>query len=285
MSPAEALTKSLRGQWHKDYGSARCPAHDDHSPSLSIADGKDGVVVKCHTGCAQGDVLAALRRLRLWPDGREHDRARPSPASSAADQNREFARRIWGEAMQLSRSPGAAYLIARGITLTAPPSLRWHRGLKHAPTGLTLPAMIAALQAPDRSTIAVQRTFLTLDGKQKAPFTQNKMTLGSMARGAVRLAAAGPELGIAEGTETGLAAMEIFGVPVWATLGAERLGKVELPADVARVVIFADNGEPGHAAAMKAVEAFTRQGRKVTLRFPPDEFSDFNDLLRAKAAK
>ncbi|HVC90425.1 MAG TPA: hypothetical protein VND66_07365 [Acidobacteriaceae bacterium] len=39
---------------------ARCPAHPDRSPSLSIAEGKDGrVVIRCWAGCATKDILAA----------------------------------------------------------------------------------------------------------------------------------------------------------------------------------------------------------------------------------
>jgi putative DNA primase/helicase len=40
---------------------ARCPAHDDRSPSLSISDG-DGfrTLLHCHTGCTQEAVVAAL---------------------------------------------------------------------------------------------------------------------------------------------------------------------------------------------------------------------------------
>ena len=39
---------------------ARCPAHDDHSPSLSIRDIDDRVLVHCFAGCAVGDVLSAV---------------------------------------------------------------------------------------------------------------------------------------------------------------------------------------------------------------------------------
>ena len=61
MSPAERLTRSLRGQWHGAYGSARCPAHDDHSPSLSIADGNGGrLLLKCHRGCDYEAIRSAL---------------------------------------------------------------------------------------------------------------------------------------------------------------------------------------------------------------------------------
>lgn len=41
-------------------GEARCPAHDDRNPSLSISQGREGVVVHCHVGCTQEDVVAAL---------------------------------------------------------------------------------------------------------------------------------------------------------------------------------------------------------------------------------
>lgn len=41
---------------------ARCPAHDDRSPSLSVgpADQFNGAVVKCHTGCRTEQIVEAL---------------------------------------------------------------------------------------------------------------------------------------------------------------------------------------------------------------------------------
>ena len=40
---------------------ARCPAHDDSSPSLSISEGDNGkAVVCCHADCTQDAVMAAL---------------------------------------------------------------------------------------------------------------------------------------------------------------------------------------------------------------------------------
>lgn len=41
--------------------SARCPAHDDDTPSLSISAGRGGkTLLHCHAGCAYADVIAAL---------------------------------------------------------------------------------------------------------------------------------------------------------------------------------------------------------------------------------
>ncbi len=40
--------------------SARCPAHEDQRESLSFADGREGLVVKCHAGCTVEAICAAL---------------------------------------------------------------------------------------------------------------------------------------------------------------------------------------------------------------------------------
>jgi hypothetical protein len=39
---------------------APCRAHDDRSPSLSITEGRDRVLVRCHTGCAFPDIATAM---------------------------------------------------------------------------------------------------------------------------------------------------------------------------------------------------------------------------------
>ena len=64
---AEAIAKALGG-WKAGGGwTARCPAHDDRTPSLSIRDAANhGLLVHCHAGCAQHDVIAALRARGLW---------------------------------------------------------------------------------------------------------------------------------------------------------------------------------------------------------------------------
>ena len=66
---AEALAKALGGLKTGGSWMARCPAHDDSQPSLSVTDAADGkVLVCCHAGCAQRDVVAALRSRGLWED-------------------------------------------------------------------------------------------------------------------------------------------------------------------------------------------------------------------------
>ena len=51
---------------------ARCPAHDDKTPSLALSELSDGrILIKCFAGCGASDVLAAvgLEMGDLFPDG------------------------------------------------------------------------------------------------------------------------------------------------------------------------------------------------------------------------
>lgn len=52
----EAVKPRARGSWI-----ARCPAHEDRSPSLSIREAQDGVVLlKCFAGCSVDDIVQAV---------------------------------------------------------------------------------------------------------------------------------------------------------------------------------------------------------------------------------
>lgn len=55
----------------QDRWIARCPAHEDHDPSLSIKETASGMVlVHCFAGCGVGDIVTAvgLRVSDLMPD-------------------------------------------------------------------------------------------------------------------------------------------------------------------------------------------------------------------------
>lgn len=41
---------------------ARCPAHEDRTPSLSITETSDRLLLRCHAGCSAEDVVAAVGR-------------------------------------------------------------------------------------------------------------------------------------------------------------------------------------------------------------------------------
>ncbi len=205
----------------------------------------------------------------------EHDvpgeTAEPSPG----------ALRIWREAGPL----GNRYLGARGIEPPYPESLRYYPGLRYFDQDtrgtLILPAMIAAIQWPDRRIGAIQRTYLDPRGDRKAQVAEPRKTLGRFNGGALRLGPAGPELGIAEGCETGISAMRLHEVNVWCACGA-RLSAIDLPAEVETVHVFADNGVPGRAAAERAADRYTHEGKRVEIRYPPSAFGDWNDVISAE---
>ena len=63
MTTARDLIAALGGRWSGNRGTARCPAHSDGTPSLSIADGDHGQpVVHCHAGCDFREIRAELVR-------------------------------------------------------------------------------------------------------------------------------------------------------------------------------------------------------------------------------
>lgn len=54
---------------------AKCPAHEDRSPSLSVRETSDGtVLIRCFAGCGAADVVAAvgLELKDLFPEKPEH---------------------------------------------------------------------------------------------------------------------------------------------------------------------------------------------------------------------
>ncbi|MGE5593428.1 MAG: hypothetical protein ACM3X3_07075 [Betaproteobacteria bacterium] len=72
--PVEAVLARLQGVRRTGEGRwlARCPAHNDTHPSLSVREASDGkVLLRCWAGCDSGQVLAALGLSwrDLFPDG------------------------------------------------------------------------------------------------------------------------------------------------------------------------------------------------------------------------
>src|SRR5262245_22425732 len=60
-SPVENLVFHLQAKRSGKGWRAKCPAHEDHTPSLSINEGADGcALIKCHAGCDTESILAAV---------------------------------------------------------------------------------------------------------------------------------------------------------------------------------------------------------------------------------
>lgn len=64
MASIDQLVSALDGARESESGwTARCPAHQDRTPSLSISERGGKVLVHCHAGCSQDAVLGALESL------------------------------------------------------------------------------------------------------------------------------------------------------------------------------------------------------------------------------
>lgn len=65
LSEIKSIIYEKTGYVPKSCGSGflgRCPAHDDRTPSLSLATGEEGcVLLKCHTGCTIDQICASLQ--------------------------------------------------------------------------------------------------------------------------------------------------------------------------------------------------------------------------------
>jgi hypothetical protein len=151
---AETIAKALKG--HKTGWAACCPAHNDHTPSLSIRYGREGkVLVHCFVGCEQGQVIAALKARGLWvvtvrPKWRQtitriSDHYVAKQLESKITARAEDGLGIWRDSVPAAGTLLAAYLHSRGLDIIAPAALRFHAKLKH-PSGTFWPAMVALKQ-------------------------------------------------------------------------------------------------------------------------------------------
>jgi putative DNA primase/helicase len=294
MTDLRALSRALGGKQTPSGFVCSCPlpnhgkGRGDKNPSLTIGEGKNAeLVVHCKAGCNSLDILHALRDRGLL-DERPPERSAktpPRPTTYFPNDPVEPDRRaleLWRSAIPIEGTLGETYLRARGIGLAIPPTLRFLPSFEYMPR-VFFPAMIAAVQAADRRVIAAQLTFLHPSGTCKAPCATQRKTFGPLGAGAIRLGPAGAVVGLAEGSESALSAMELFGVTVWATLGAQRLGSIRLPSEVDKVVLYPDRDEAGRGAAQKALEVY-RAMRFVECKFPAEGCGDFNDELTLESA-
>lgn len=77
MTAAE-IARALKARERKGGWIASCPAHEDGTPSLSIAVGENGQpIFHCHANCSQNEVLDALKAKGLWHGANGRDHAEP----------------------------------------------------------------------------------------------------------------------------------------------------------------------------------------------------------------
>lgn len=289
----------LKLQRAGDELKACCPFHTEKTPSFYIFNNR----FICFGCSAQGDVLDFVRMangstvvgaIRALDAGALGPIAPPEPMKPRKDLSKLVAR-IWREASPIAGTAAALYLRNRGIRMDLPECLRFARlappmmegnGLLAANGPQPLPALVAAVTGPDGSLVAVQRTYLTDDGRKAAVIATEqdrkpkvKYSLGNVRTGAIRLGPIGASIVVCEGLEDGLSLAQGLGRSVWVGAGTSMLPHMAFPDEVRSVVIGADNDEAGRVAANAAAEAYVAHGLSVRVTPPPAPAKDWNEWL------
>ena len=267
------------------------------SLAVHLAGEKSGVWCDFDSGEA-GDLIGLIKATKglttveavTWAAGwlgEPVDGAATAPAATGAEpvgDNTKFALEIWRSAR-----PAAVitetYFAARGLRVAIPPTIRETPGLKHRPSGLSLPAIVCAVQAPSGAIVGIHRTYLSPDLKTKAPVKQPRMMLGPLAGNVVRLGPATEKLLLTEGLKNALSVFQSCpGHTVWCCLSVFNLAP-QLPDQVKEIIMCLDGdlpGSPAFEASEKAVQKLISRGLKVRkFRAPPG--MDHNDLLQLPA--
>lgn len=257
--------------------------------------------------CGAGDGVKLLMLTKGWSFKEAADeiekivgtvKPQAAPRRPSDDWMKRLKNDLWSAGQSVDAAdPVGKYLSSRGLSLSDYPRvLRFvekcrydeRDGAKVKPAATFHPAMIARFDGPDGKPSTIHRTYLTHDGS-KADLPKPRLLMpGDIAKGgAVRLAPAGPVMGIAEGIETALSAAKLWRVPCWAALNAGAMIQWEPPEGTESVLVFADNDSNftgQEAGFMLAKRLKIARGLIVTVEFPPDVDTDWNDALRGDAA-
>jgi putative DNA primase/helicase len=289
---AETIAKALAARRNGAGWMARCPAHDDRDPSLSIRDADGRVLVHCFAGCEQTRVIAALRERGLWEGNQPRSIQPKTQVGVSPKTSDDFADAMtfWNEAIHPKDTPVIPYFLHRKITLpegAAGEAIRYNPACKFG--WRRVPCMIALIRDIKTSVPkAIHRTALDIKGNKIEIDGRDRMMLGPVAGGAVKLT---PDsfvttcLGIGEGLETTLSmrlVREFGAAPVWALLTASQIEKFPTLAGIECLWIAVDNDQngKGQSAAEKCSARWTAAGREVFRVVSNRVGEDLNDIAQ-----
>jgi len=279
---ADSIAKALGGRRAGAGWTARCPAHADSTPSLSISVSSNAkVLVHCHAGCDQAQVIGALKFRGLWRDqsSRSFTRdylSKPVKDPVLYDADRTLvAKSLWTKSVPAKGTPVETYLKKRSLNILLPATLRFL-----PPTGDYPPTMLAAfgmaqesepgvLFVPPDAIRAIHLTRLKPDGIDKADIPNSKIILGRGASG-VPIVVAPPNdllgLAITEGIEEALSVHAATGLGAWAAGSASRMPALAdaVPEFIECVKIVADDDNAGRKFSLQLAERLTSRGITVS---------------------
>jgi putative DNA primase/helicase len=210
--------------------------------------------------------------------------ANPPRPERSEQQKRDALNALWKSGSPVrSDDPIDRWLHSRGVGMqNYPKCLRTGMRIRHSgPPVSWHPAILAMVSDASGKPVQIHRTYLTADGTKAAVDKVRMLCPGSLpASWAVRLAPAEPVMGVAEGIETALAAMKLFGIPTWSALNADGVEKFDPPVDTKRLIIFGDNDENGRGQRAAYTLAARISGQvEVEIRIPEKSDTDWNNYL------
>ncbi|NNE83364.1 MAG: AAA family ATPase, partial [Alphaproteobacteria bacterium] len=309
----EIATWHAKGTWNESQqdGKTCCPAHDDNKPSLSVKQEGDKVLVHCHAGCSQEDVISAFRMKGVWPErptsfpAQAKPKPKPIPAVVAddeIDQERFLtAYKIYyaargpkyfqdGRTTENPKTNVKEYLTNRGITANVlddiyelPAGKLKQFGLRRAGSAMVAPmvASSALCGSSDDWFTGVHVTRLARDGRSKADSDPRRMR--GLSKGSV--VPFGPPEGdilfVAEGLETAMSVYQATGKSTWSALSAGNMNAIAIPSWTKEVIVCADNDNAGLKAAKPLAERVAAMGKTARLAIPENDGDDWNVTLQS----
>jgi putative DNA primase/helicase len=226
------------------------------------------------TGCSFKDVAREIERII--------GDARPAPPPPPKRDPSSWLRGRWDEAEPVRRGDVVdRYLRGRGVGLDLYPRCLRAARLWHSDARAEFPGMLARVTGPDGRLLTLHRTFLALDGLDKAPVEKPRMLCSELngSPPVICLTRPAAVMGVAEGIEMALAAAKLFGVPTWSAICDWGVERFEPPPEAKRIIIFGDNDANGTGQGAAHALAARLAGRlKVDVRIP-EKAKDWNDTL------
>lgn len=289
-----------QGKWRAVLTQLGIPAHvldGKHHPCPASGEGKDrfrfadrngtGNYFCCDSTGDKGGI-ALLMHVRGWgyaEAAREVERI-VGGVEADPDKPKRDPRKALNRIRALVKPVGPAvtrYLHARGLEV-AP-------GLKQARLTYwddrrnlgTFDCMVGLILSPANRPQSYHLTYLRDGKKADVPNPRKVMTpVETVTGGAVRLYPAAPQMGIAEGIETAIAAHLLTGMPVWAAANANGVESFRPPSVCEHLTVFGDcdGSFTGQAAAYGLAKRMARSGIACEVRIP--DAGDWNDVLIAQ---
>jgi putative DNA primase/helicase len=287
-----SLARRLGGQVRRNQILAPAQGHSHKDRSLSVRfspHAPDGFLVHCF---GAGDPMAEKDRIREIL-GLRRSQQNPCPALQSPacerDNQKQTARAlaIWQQSQDPHGTPVETYLRSRRVVLpegAAGEAVRYHPSCPFK--GQQVPAMVCLVRdVVTNEPKAIHRTALSPDGLKATVNGHERLSLGSIGGGAIKLT---PDedvticLGIGEGLESSVSLRslpEFCLSPVWSLIASGGIERLPVLSGIESLWIAVDHDPAGLKAAHAAAKRWQAAGAEAFLITPSAPRADLNDLL------